>query len=165
MHCRHSVYKKIEFVSERLLKLKYSSDMESFKHLLRRAICKNNNNVAWFWWNLQTTGSVCKETMWHVSSSKERKGAKLRLQALGLNLDQNKSQVVNYEISRVNEPPSTNPQYGRSVEPEIRYLNYQNFLGCSDEISRPLAACANRQCSTFHHPRNGKAQRRSDYRL
>jgi hypothetical protein len=60
----------------------------------------------------------------------------LRLQALGLSLDRNKSQVVNnHAISRVNEPPNPNPQ-GGSVELQIRYLNYQNALGASTAQDR-----------------------------
>jgi len=75
---------------------------------------------------------MCKATIYHVSPSKERKGAKFRLKALGLNRDRNKSQVVNnHEIRTVNEPSIPNPQDGRGVETEIRYLNYQNVLGAS----------------------------------
>ena len=47
-------------------------------------------------------------------------------------LHRNKSQVVtNHKISRVNEPLTHNPQEGRSVERQIRYLNHQNVLGAS----------------------------------
>ena len=54
------------------------------------------------------------------------------VQTLGLNRDRNKSQVVNnHEIRTVNEPSIPNPQDGRGVETEIRYLNYQNVLGAS----------------------------------
>jgi hypothetical protein len=68
---------------------------------------------------------------------RNEKAQRLRLQALGLNLDQNKSQVVNnHAISRVNEPRSTDPQDRRRVEPQIRYLNYQNVLGESTAPDR-----------------------------
>jgi len=53
-------------------------------------------------WQRVQSDNVARFTIQGTEGAKE-----LRLQALGLSLDQNKSQVVtNHEISRVNEPIS-----------------------------------------------------------
>jgi hypothetical protein len=133
MNCRHSIYNRpIEFVSERLLKFKYRSDMESFAHCCWQEQCvriltlDGSNEIS-------RPLAACKAIMWHVSPSNEQKGAKeLRLPVLGLSLHRNKSQVVtNHEICRVYEASPPNPHEGRSVEPQIRYIRYQRVLGAS----------------------------------
>ena len=47
--------------------------------------------------------------------------------------------VTNHEISRGSEPPTPNPHKGRSVEHQIRYLNYRIAPGASTASVMPIA--------------------------